>query len=165
MENKTPEDEILNETNSTVEQTPETEEDKAAEYYDMLQRTIADFDNFRKRTIKEKASMYDDGVRDTVEKILPILDNFERALSSVQNKDDVFYKGVEMILRQFEGALDYIGVEKIEAAGAKFNPNLHNAVAHIEDENFSESEITEEMQKGYIYKDKVIRHSMVKVAN
>lgn len=135
------------------------------EYLDKYQRTMADFDNFRKRTIKEKASMYDDGVKDTVEKFLPVIDNFERALASSQNKDDSFYKGVEMILRQLTGLLDYIGVEPIAAVGEKFDPNIHNAVAHVQDEAYSENEIIDELQKGYMYKDKVVRVSMVRVAN
>ena len=140
---------------------------KCAEYLDKLQRTMADFDNFRKRTVKEKTSMYDDGVRDTIEKLLPIIDNFERAAASAspENKKDAFFKGVSLIQRQLAGYLDDIGVEPAEEPGDKFDPNRHFAVAHIEDENLTAGEIVEVMQKGYIYKNKVIRCSMVKVAN
>lgn len=148
------------------------------ELLDRLQRNMAEFDNFRKRSIKEKASMYDDGVRDTVEKLLPIVDNFERAVMGAVSaesvsktattapcKDDGFYKGVEMILRQLYGLLEELGTEVIPAKGETFDPNLHYAVAHIEDPAFGDNEVIEEMQKGYKYKSKVIRPSMVKVAN
>ncbi len=159
----------LEENNSDSENIPETEEksenDKYNEVYDRLQRTMAEFDNFRKRTIKEKASMYNDGVRDTVEKLLPVIDNFERAMSTVEKTEDSFYKGVEMILRQFLSMINDLGVEEIVALEQKFDPNLHFAVAHEDNENYAENVVIEVMQKGYKYKDKVIRHSMVKVAN
>ena len=137
------------------------------ELKDRLQRTMAEFDNFRKRTIKEKAVLYDDGIRSAVELILPVIDNFERALSAAQKDDNSnsFLQGMEMIYRQFKDILTSMGVEEIKAVGETFNPNLHNAVTHIEDEAFGENEIVEEFQKGYIFKDKVIRYSMVKVAN
>lgn len=137
------------------------------ELKDRLQRTMAEFDNFRKRTIKEKAVLYDDGIRSAVEQILPVIDNFERALSAAQKDDNSnsFLQGMEMIYRQFKDILTSMGVEEIKAVGETFNPNLHNAVTHIEDEAFGENEIVEEFQKGYIFKDKVIRYSMVKVAN
>ena len=135
------------------------------ELKDKLQRTLADFDNFRERTTKEKASMYDDGVRNTVEKLLPIVDNFERALGSVKDKNDSFYKGIEMLLRQFQSVMQDMGVETIEAVNQQFNTTEHNAVAHVQDENFGENEVIEELQKGYKYKGKVVRASMVKVAN
>lgn len=137
------------------------------ELKDRLQRTMAEFDNFRKRTIKEKAVLYDDGIRSAVEQILPVIDNFERALSAAQKDDNSnsFLQGMEMIYRQFKDILTSMGVEEIKAVGETFNPNLHNAVTHIEDKAFGENEIVEEFQKGYIFKDKVIRYSMVKVAN
>ncbi|HHW66692.1 MAG: molecular chaperone GrpE [Epulopiscium sp.] len=137
------------------------------ELKDRLQRTMAEFDNFRKRTIKEKAVLYEDGVRSAIEQILPVIDNFERALSAAQKDDESnsFLQGMEMIYRQFKDILTSMGVEEIKAVGETFDPNLHNAVTHIEDEAFGENEIVEEFQKGYIYKDKVIRYSMVKVAN
>ncbi len=142
-------------------------ENQCADLLDRLQRTMAEFDNFRKRTIKEKTSLFDDGVRSTIEQILPVIDNFERALSSNTTEDESnpYLQGMEMIYRQFKDILAAIGVEEIKTIGEKFNPDFHNAVMHIEDEAYGENEIVEEFQKGYIYKDKVIRYSMVKVAN
>lgn len=137
----------------------------ADDYLDKMQRTIAELDNFRKRTAKEKASMYDDGVRDTVLQILPVIDNFERALQSPGDKEDSFYKGVSMIFKQFEGILDCLGVSEIAAKDAQFDSAFHCAVIHVEDENYGENTVVEVLQKGYRLKDKVIRHSMVKVAN
>ena len=141
---------------------------KLADMQDKFQRTLAEFDNFRKRTSKEKASMYDDGVRDTIEKLLPIFDNLERAIASVYGKvdeNDPLLKGVKMTDKQLKEILAAMGVEEIKALGEKFDPNLHAAVAHVEDENFGENEVVLDMMKGYKYKEKVIRHSMVKVAN
>ncbi len=141
---------------------------KLAEAQDRFQRTLAEFDNFRKRTMKEKASMYDDGVRDTIEKLLPIFDNLERAIGSVEGKvdeNDPLFKGVKLTDKQLKEILASMGVEEIKALGEKFDPNLHAAVAHVDDENYGENEVIIEMLKGYKYKDKVIRHSMVKVAN
>ncbi len=141
---------------------------KLAEAQDRFQRTLAEFDNFRKRTMKEKASMYDDGVRDTIEKLLPIFDNLERAISSVEGKvdeDDPLLKGVKLTDKQLKEILAAMGVEEIKALGEQFDPNLHAAVAHVDDENYGENEVIIDMLKGYKYKDKVIRHSMVKVAN
>lgn len=143
-------------------------EQQAAENFDKYQRSLAEFDNFRKRTMKEKATMYDDGVRDTVEKLLSVVDNLERAVAAQEGKvdeNDSFLIGVQMILKQFQEILHGLGVEEIKALGEKFDPNLHAAVAHEDDENYGENEIILEMLKGYQYKDKVIRHSMVKVAN
>ena len=143
-------------------------EQQAAENLDKYQRTLAEFDNFRKRTVKEKAVMYDDGVRNTIEKLLSVIDNLERAVAVQEGKadaEDAFFKGVKMTLVQFREILHSIGVEEIQALGEKFDPNLHAAVAHEDDENYGENEIILEMLKGYKYKDKVIRHSMVKVAN
>ena len=144
-------------------------EQKCADYLDKYQRSLAEFDNFRKRTAREKASMYDDGVRDTVEKILPVVDNFERALATQKKEDgeeeDSFCKGIRMILKQLQETLSALGVEEIQALGEKFDPNIHAAVAHIDDEQYGENEIILEMLKGYKYREKVIRHSMVKVAN
>ncbi len=143
-------------------------EQQAAENFDKYQRSLAEFDNFRKRTMKEKAAMYDDGVRDTVEKLLNVVDNLERAVMAQEGKseeNDSFLIGVQMILKQFQEILHGLGVEEIKALGEKFDPNLHAAVAHEDDENYGENEIILEMLKGYQYKDKVIRHSMVKVAN
>lgn len=143
-------------------------EQQAADNLDKYQRTLAEFDNFRKRTVKEKASMYDDGVRSTIEKLLTVIDNLERAVAVQEGKvdeNDAFFKGVKMTLTQFQKVLKSMGVEEIKALGEKFDPNLHAAVAHEDDENYGENEVVLEMLKGYKYKDKVIRHSMVKVAN
>ncbi|MDD3052391.1 MAG: nucleotide exchange factor GrpE [Candidatus Cloacimonetes bacterium] len=141
---------------------------KLADMQDKCQRTLAEFDNFRKRTAKEKTSMYDDGVRDTIEKLLPIFDNLERAISSVEGKvdeSDPLYKGVKLTDKQLKEILTAMGVEEIKALGEKFDPNLHAAVAHVDDEAYGDNEVIIDMMKGYKYKDKVIRHSMVKVAN
>ncbi|WP_405726003.1 nucleotide exchange factor GrpE [Anaerotignum sp.] len=143
-------------------------EQQAADNLDKYQRCLAEFDNFRKRTVKEKASMYDDGVRSTVEKLLMVIDNLERAVMVQEGKadeNDAFFKGVKMTLTQFQDVLKGLGVEEIKAVGEKFDPNLHAAVAHEDNEEYGENEVVLEMLKGYMYKDKVIRHSMVKVAN
>ncbi len=142
-------------------------DEKIGELQDRLKRQMAEFDNFRKRTEKEKSAMYEIGARDIIEKILPVLDNFERGLAAVPEdvKADSFAEGVTMIYKQFVKTLEDAGVEAIEAKGQKFDPNLHNAVMHIEDENFGENEISQELQKGYKYRGTVIRHSMVQVAN
>ncbi|MCL2852080.1 MAG: nucleotide exchange factor GrpE [Defluviitaleaceae bacterium] len=133
---------------------------------DKYLRVLAEFDNFRKRTAKEKAGMYDDGVVEAVTKFLPVIDNLRRALDSAsQQSGDPLYKGVDMILSQLLKTLGELGVEEIAAVGEPFDPNRHFAVAHAEDSNYSENTVAEELQKGYKYKDKVLRHSMVKVAN
>ena len=139
-------------------------EQKVEELTDRLKRTMAEFDNFRKRTEKEKASMYVIGARDIVEKILPVVDNFERGLAQAP-EGDAFADGMKMIYKQLMTALDEMGVKEIEAKGKEFDPNLHNAVMHVEDENAGTNEVVEVFQKGYTYKDFVVRHSMVKVAN
>ena len=131
---------------------------------DRLKRSMAEFDNYRKRTEKEKSSMYIIGARDIVEKMLPIMDNFERGLAQAPD-DDPFAEGMKMIYKQMITAFDEMGVKPIEAVGKEFDPNLHNAVMHVEDESVGENIVVEEFQKGYTYKDFVVRHSMVKVAN
>ena len=135
-----------------------------ADLTDRLQRTMAEFDNFRKRTEKEKASMYIIGAKEIVEKILPVVDNFERGLATAQ-EGDACADGMKMIYKQLMTTLDELGVKPIEAVGQPFDPNYHNAVMHVEDESLGENVVAEELQKGYTYKDFVIRHSMVKVAN
>lgn len=139
-------------------------EAKAAEYLDRWQRLMAEFDNYRKRSEKEKADSYDYAVSNTVAEILPILDNFERALK-VESTDKALFAGVEMIYKQMLGLLEKLHVTPIDAEGKEFDPNLHNAIMHIDDEALGENIIAEELQKGYLYKEKVIRHSLVKVAN
>ena len=145
----------------------ELEESKllAADYLDKLKRSMAEFDNFRKRTLKEKAEIYDHGVSDMAEKLLPVVDNFELAVASCENTEDKLFKGVDMILRQLKSVMLELGIEEIPALGEQFDPNLHNAYAHVNDENLGENEVVEQMRKGYILKGKVLRHSMVKVAN
>lgn len=134
---------------------------------DRLKRQMAEFDNFRKRTDKEKSTMYELGARDMVERILPVVDNFERGLASIPKdvKESAFAEGMEMIYKQLMKALEDAGVKPIEALGQQFDPNLHNAVMHIEDESLGENVIAQELQKGYMYRDTVVRHSMVQVAN
>ncbi len=137
------------------------------ELQDRLKRQMAEFDNFRKRTEKEKAAMYEVGARDIIEKILPVLDNFERGLAAVpeDEKGSSFAEGIEKIYKQFVKTLEDAGVETIETVGQQFDPNLHNAVMHVEDEKYGENEIAMELQKGYKYRGSVVRHSMVQVAN
>lgn len=140
---------------------------KIEELTDRLQRQMAEFDNFRKRTEKEKSSMYEIGSRSVIEKILPIIDNFERGLAAVpeDQEKDAFVEGMEMVYKQLMDSLEEIDVKPIEAVGQEFDPNLHNAVMHIEDEEAGNNTIVEEFQKGYTFRESVIRYSMVKVAN
>ena len=131
---------------------------------DRLKRNMAEFDNFRKRTEKEKSSMYIIGAKDIIEKILPVVDNFERGLAQA-TEGDPFAEGMEKIYKQLTTTLEGLGVEPIEAVDKEFNPDLHNAVMHVEDESVGDNIVVEELQKGYTYKGFVVRHSMVKVAN
>lgn len=139
-------------------------EKKYNELYDKYLRTLAEYDNFKKRTQKEKEELYVFAAADTVGKLLPVIDNLERAIASVEEKT-AFSDGVEKVLHQCFDILEKMGVTKIETDGAQFDPNVHNAVMHIEDENLGTNVIAEELMAGYKYKDKVIRYSMVKVAN
>lgn len=140
---------------------------KIEELTDRLMRTMAEFDNFRKRSDKEKTTMYDMGVKSIIEKILPIVDNFERGFGTIseKEKESAFAQGIELIYRQLMTALDEIGVKPIDAVGKEFDPNIHNAVMHGEDDSLGENIISDEFQKGYQYRDIVVRHSMVKVVN
>lgn len=142
-------------------------DEQIADLTDKLTRQMAEFDNYRKRTEKEKSAMYEIGAKDIVEKILPVVDNFERGLQSVaeENKEDPFVQGMDKIYKQLMTTLEGIGVKPIEAVGQEFNPDFHNAVMHIEDEEAGENVVVEEFQKGYMYRESVVRHSMVKVAN
>ena len=159
-------EERIEETDETDETNEELHEaDETAAILDRYQRTLAEFDNFRKRTAKELAGRYDDGVRAVCERLLPIIDNFERALAS-ESRDDPFFTGIELIARQFGDLLKTLGVEEIPAeTGTQFNAHLHNAVAHIQDESLGTNTIAEVLQSGYIHKGKVLRHTMVQVAN
>ena len=142
-------------------------DEKIEELTDKLTRQMAEFDNFRKRTEKEKSQMYEVGAKDIIEKILPVVDNFERGLDAVkeEDKEDPFVQGMEKVYKHLLTTLEGIEVKPIEAVGQPFDPNFHNAVMHVEDENFGENIVAEEFQKGYTYRDSVVRHSMVKVAN
>ena len=142
-------------------------DEQIAELNDKVLRQMAEFENFRKRTEKEKAAMFEIGAKSIVEKLLPVIDNFERGLATVseEEKNGAFAQGIDKIYKQLLTELAEAGVTPIEAVGKEFNPDFHNAVMHIEDENFGENIVAEEFQKGYMYKDSVVRHSMVKVAN
>lgn len=141
--------------------------DQIAELNDKVVRQMAEFDNFRKRSEKEKQQMFETGAKSVIEKILPIVDNFERGIAALsdEEKDGQFAQGVVMVYKQLMDELEKMEVKPIEAVGKEFDPNLHNAVMHIEDENLGENTIAQELQKGYTYRDQVVRHSMVQVAN
>ena len=140
---------------------------KIEDLTDQLKRTMAEFDNFRKRTEKEKSAMFEMGAKDILEKILPVVDNFERGLAAIpeEAKDGSFAKGMEMIYKQLIKMLEDVGVTPIEAVGKEFDPNFHNAVMHVDDENLGENVVASELQKAYMYRNSVLRHSMVQVAN
>ena len=142
-------------------------EKEAKDNLDKYQRTIAEFDNFRKRTLKEKTAMYENGSREVVDKLLPIIDNFERAMQSMseEEKKSGLGQGIDMIYKQFINVLSDIGVEEIDAKGNPFDPNLHHAVLHEENPEFGENSVAEVLQKGYVYRERVLRHAMVKVVN
>ncbi len=145
----------------------EVKEKQCEEYFGKLQRAAAEFDNFKKRTAKEKVDLYNDAVCEVVGSFLPVVDNLDRAIQAAQKDENgsSLKDGVEMICRQLKDVMKNLGVEEIKGVGESFDPNLHNAVMHVEDEAYEENVVVEEFQKGYILKDKVIRHSMVKVAN
>ena len=170
------------ETEESTEQAPasETEEkkgffkkkkdprdEKIEELTDRVKRQMAEFENFRKRTDKEKSAMYEMGAKDIIERILPVIDNFERGLATVPEdaKETPLAEGMEKIYKQFRKTLEEAGVKAIEAVGREFDPNYHNAVMHVDDDSLGENIVAEELQKGYMYRDSVVRHSMVKVAN
>lgn len=140
---------------------------KIEELEDRLKRTFAEFDNYRKRTEKEKSQMFEIGARDIIEKVLPVIDNFERGLGTLteEEKSGGFAQGIEKIYKQLMDTLTESGLKPIEAAGKEFNPDFHNAVMHSEDSELGENIVAEEFQKGYIFKDTVVRHSMVRVVN
>ncbi|MBR6644040.1 MAG: nucleotide exchange factor GrpE [Lachnospiraceae bacterium] len=171
------------ETESSAEEEQETEEkkgffkkkekkdkkdEKIEELNDRLMRQMAEFDNFRKRSEREKNQMFEIGAKDIVEKILPVIDNMERGLATVAPEvleTDAFAQGMEKVYKHFMTVLEQAGVKPIEAVGTEFNPDFHNAVMHVDDEAVGENIVVEEFQKGYMYKESVVRHSMVKVAN
>ena len=149
------------------DQAVEKLEEKVKELEDMRVRQLAEFENFRKRSEKEKSQMFEVGAKSVIEKILPVMDNFERGLQGVpeEEKDAPFVKGVEMVYKQMLTAFEEMGVKPIEAVGKEFDPNLHNAVMAVDDDSLESGTVAEEMQKGYMYKESVVRHSMVKVVN
>lgn len=161
----------MEETKENVANAPEevtsAANPEAEEYYAQLQRVMADFDNYRKRVVKEKDAQYSVILSEVITEFLPVIDNLEKSLAT--NAEDEVSKawknGVELIYRQFTEVLNKLGVEEIKAVGEQFDPNFHDAVMHIEDENVGENVIVEELRKGYKLKDRIIRHSMVKVAN
>lgn len=138
-----------------------------ADITDKYQRLMAEFENARKRNAKEQSRMYDIGAKEVLGKLLPVVDNFERGLDALseEEKEGAFAQGIEKIYQQLMTVFDEIGVKAMDAAGKEFNPDFHNAVMHVEDEELGENLVVEEFQKGYMYKDSVLRHSMVKVAN
>ncbi len=174
-------EELLEETSEEVEEEQseqgeeEQEQDplvlkdeKIAALTDQIKRNMAEFDNFRKRTEKEKALMYEMGAKNILEKILPVVDNFERALAPAhmeKSEDKAFAKGIELIYKQLMSMLDELDVHEIEALHKSFDPDLHHAVAHEENDEYDENIVTNVMQKGYTYKDKVLRYAIVSVAN
>lgn len=141
------------------------QDEKIAELTDRVQRQMAEFDNFRKRTEKEKAQMFEVGAKSVIEKILPVVDNFERGLSAVPEdaKEDPFVQGMDKIYKQLMTELESLEVKPIEAVGKEFNPDFHNAVMQVESEEFESGVVAQELQKGYMYRDSVVRHSMVAV--
>ena len=173
------EEQVATEENTSAEEnvdtTEETEKEPEKDKKDLMieelndkyMRTFAEFDNFRKRSEKEKAAMFEIGAKSIVEKILPVVDNFERGFAMVpeDKMNDPFVEGMDKIYKQLMKSLEEAGVKPIVAVGEEFNPDIHNAVMHIEDENVGENIVVEEFQKGYMYRESVVRHSMVKVAN
>ena len=142
-------------------------DEQIEELNDKLKRQMAEFDNFRKRTEKEKTQMYDMGAKSIIEKILPVIDNFERGLAAVpeEQREDAFVVGMDKVYRQMLTELDASGVKPIEAVGKEFDPNFHNAVMQVESEEYDSGVVAQELQKGYMYKDSVVRHSMVAVVS
>jgi molecular chaperone GrpE len=149
------------------DKTVEKLEEKLADLEDKRVRQLAEFENFRKRSEKEKSQMFEIGAKTVIEKLLPVIDNFERGLQGIpeEEKDTPFVQGVELVYKQLLTAFDELGVKPIEAVGAEFDPNLHNAVMMVDDDALESGTVAEEMQKGYLYKESVVRHSMVKVVN
>ena len=156
---------ILGKKKKTDKKT-EAYEAKIAELDDRVKRQMAEFENFRKRTEKEKAAMFEMGAKSVVEKILPVVDNFERGLAAIpeEDKNSPFAEGMNMIYKQLMTELEGLGVKPIEAVGKEFDPNFHNAVMQVESEEYEEGIIAQELLKGYMYRDTVVRHSMVAVA-
>ena len=153
--------------NKALELEVEKQKELVEEANDRYKRLLAEFENARNRNEKESKRMYSIGAKEVLEQLLPVVDNFERALQAIpeEDKERAFEQGVDKIYKQFMVTLNDIGVTPMEAVGAEFNPDFHNAVMHVEDEEYGENVVVEELQKGYMYKDDVLRYSMVKVAN
>lgn len=161
-------EQAVEESEEEVQQEPQEEPDKAAEWENKYIRLFAEFDNFKKRSMREKDARYADAVIDTTCEMLNVLDNLQRALLTEVTSEDAkkLYEGVALVEKQMKDTLAKLEVTEIKAVGEQFDPNLHNAVMHIEDESIDDNTVVEEFMKGYIYKDtRVVRHSMVKVAN
>lgn len=143
------------------------DKEKIAELEDKVKRQLAEFENFRNRTEKEKQAMFETGAKSVIEKILPVIDNFERGFATVEEADaeDAFVKGMNQVYKQMMDELEKIGVKPIEAVGTEFDPNLHNAVMQVESEEFESGIVAQEFMKGYTYRDSVVRHSMVGVVS
>lgn len=165
----TKQQEVQNNENQELESLKsqlEAKTKQCEEYLNALQRTAAEFDNYKKRTAREKEGLYSEAAGDVVGAFLPVVDNLERAVQASGKEDGQSLKdGVELVMRQIKSVMQKLGVEEIKSVGEPFDPQLHNAVMHIDDEAYGENVVVEEFQKGYILKDKVIRHSMTKVAN
>ena len=148
-----------------ADKTQDALNEKIAELEDKVKRQMAEFDNFRKRTDKEKNAMFETGAKSVIEKILPVVDNFERGLASIpeEEKGTPFAEGMEMIYKQLIGELEKMEVKPIPAVGEEFDPNLHNAVMQVESDEYESGVIAQELQRGYTYRDSVVRHSMVAV--
>ena len=165
------------ETDDSEEDAPKTsgffkkkkdkKDEQIEELNDRIKRQMAEFENFRKRTETEKSMMFDMGAKTVIEKILPVVDNFERGFTTVEeaDKDDAFVQGMQQVYKQLMTELDAIGVTPIEAVGQEFNPDFHNAVMQVESEEYESGIIAQEFMKGYMYKDTVVRHSMVGVVS
>lgn len=173
--------EVTEETSEVSEGSPEEEakeeasedgkkdkmQEKLDELNDKVMRQMAEFDNFRRRSEKEKQAMFETGAKSVIEKLLPIVDNFERGLAAIPEEEakTAFAEGMQKVYKQLMDELEKLEVKPIEAVGCEFDPNFHNAVMHVEDEEAGENVVVEELQKGYMYRENVVRHSMVKVAN
>lgn len=165
-EEATESDETKKEGSKIFKKKKDKKDEKIDELNDKYTRLFAEFDNFRKRSEKEKKAMFEVGAKSIIEKILPIIDSFERGLATMPAEEkNGFAEGMDKVYKQLITSLEEVGVKQIEAVGLEFDPNLHNAVMHIEDESLDENIVAEELQKGYIYRETVVRHSMVKVAN
>ena len=175
IESTDTEETVENETEDSSEGKPkkkkkdkqDKKDEQIEELNDKLKRQMAEFDNFRKRTEKEKTQMFDMGAKTIIEKILPVIDNFERGFTTVDeaDKDDAFVSGMDMVYKQLMTELESAGVKPIEAVGKEFDPEFHNAVMQVESEEYESGIIAQELQKGYTYKDAVVRHSMVAVVS